>query len=309
MPQILEQKRFGRQLLGFSIILITTLFWGSTFVVTKSALDSIQPPAMVLIRFLLAALCLTPFIRPHAALIRPGLELGFYQVFGIGTQTIGLQFTTVNRSAFITSLYVIFLPLLMRSLGYRLNRLTWVAAIIALAGVGLLSYDGSPPNVGDGWTLLTAACYTMFIWRVEHFVTQLPVMALSAAQLWGAASWALLWVLGWMALGGETIDGAFFQGRGDASALSSLPWREILYLGLIATAITTWGQTVGQKFVNAAQASVLFTLEPVWASFFAFLILDERLSLQGFAGAAAILAATLISQFSTLLTRSDGSLK
>jgi drug/metabolite transporter (DMT)-like permease len=278
---------------GIVMLLVVTLLWSSAFVIVKQSLVTIPPSVLSFVRFLIAALSCSQFlVWNNPQLWLAGFELSIWTIAGYGTQAIGLQYTTVNRSAFISSLYVIGVPLLARILGHQIGKLLWVAAAIALVGVGLLSYDGSPPNLGDIWTLVTALFYTVYIWRVEAHTKQFRVMALSAAQLWGAALLALLWIV--------VTNPTWLQPQ----ASLKLPWLDLIYLGLIPTGLATWVQLYGQRFVNATQAGILYTLEPVWASVLAAFFLGERLGTQGLLGAGCIVGATFISQMSNAKPRS-----
>jgi drug/metabolite transporter (DMT)-like permease len=270
--------------LGLSALVAGTVLWGTSFVVVQGAIANIPPSLVTLVRFSIAALCFLPFLKRDRRLVVVGLELGLWIVGGYTTQAIGLIYTTVNRSAFITSLYVLGIPILFWFLGRSVGRVFWMGAGLALLGVGLLSYDGTPPNLGDLWTLGTALCYTLYIWRLEVHTPLFNALTLTAAQLWGTVAIALLWVsLGqteWLL----------------PSRWPELPWSALVYLGIFTTATTTVLQTWGQRFVGATQASVVYTLEPVWASMFAFVLIDERLGFQGLAGAVCIFAATLLCQ-------------
>src|SRR5205807_9740468 len=101
-----------------------------------------------------------------------------------------------------------------------------------------------------------------YIIRLEHFAGRFPSIPLTSVQLWAVALLSLLWM------------GADLIGSGSIAAerLADVPWpvwRQVLYLGVIATALTTWLQAIGQKRVPGPQASLLYTLEPVFAAFFA----------------------------------------
>ena len=197
-------------------------------------------------------------------------------------QTIGLQYTTVSRSAFITALFVVFVPVVAAAAGRRSRGVVWVAGVVAMIGVGLLSGDGLPVNRGDLWTLGCAVVWAVYIFRLEGYAARLPSLPLTAVQLGVMAVATGVWTV--------------CERHPAAPAPSAFPWAAVLYLGLFATAATTLLQTLGQKSVSAAQAAVLYTLEPVWASVFAFLILRERPGPRGWAGMALILAAALLTQ-------------
>jgi drug/metabolite transporter (DMT)-like permease len=274
---------------GVLILTLATFIWGTTFVVTKQALRGFPTSALVLARFLIAAIVFSPFLRFGRKLWAAAIELGVWLWMGFATQTIGLRYTSVGRSAFITSLHVIFVPVFAGMLG-RGSRITiWIAAVIALLGVGLLSNDGSPPNVGDLWTLICAITFALYITRLEAFTAVLPTAALTAAHLWIVVVFSAAWI-------------GF-----EHPAIGPVPWRAILYLGLAATAATTWLQTLGQKSVSAPHAAVLYTLEPVWAVFFGWLILNEKLGVRGWSGAILILIAAGLTQVPVRQQRSKVS--
>ncbi len=260
---------------------LATLFWGSTFVLVKDSLQTLEPGQVNFLRFSIASLALVPFVlRREGRLWRAGLELGLLLFVAYLTQTIGLEYTTASRSAFITTLYVVILPVLLGLLGHRLGRSVWWAAGLAIGGVGLLSYDGSPPNQGDVWTLGTALAYALYIWRLERLAPRFPALSLTAAQMLVVALGSFFWMLG----------------EKPTWNLAQFPYLSLLYLGLVASALCIWLQALGQRLVSAPQAAVIFTLEPVYAAAFAFVLLGERLGGQGLVGAGLILLATLISQ-------------
>ena len=267
---------------GITLLMLTTFIWGTTFVVTQQALDTVPPSELILLRFSIAGVLFLPFLRAGGALWRAAIELGLLLWIGFATQTIGLRYTTVNRSAFITSMHVIFVPVLVGLMGRRTRPVVWTAALIALLGVFLLSHDGSPPNVGDLWTLLCAIIWAIYIARLETFTAVLPSKSLTAAHLWVVVILSVLWTA--------------------RTGLSHrpIPWLAIIYLGVFATAITTWFQALGQKWVTASQSAVLYTLEPVWASLFAWIFLRQALGTSGQLGAAMILVAAILTQIPRL---------
>jgi len=141
---------------GIALLTFTTFLWGTTFIVTKHTLDHFPASELILGRFLVAGIIFLPFLRLGKKLWLAAFELGFLLWVGFATQTIGLRYTTVDRSAFITAMHVIFVPVFAGMMGRSTRLLVWLAALVSLAGVGLLSHDGSPPNRGDLWTLACA---------------------------------------------------------------------------------------------------------------------------------------------------------
>jgi drug/metabolite transporter (DMT)-like permease len=264
--------------LGVLILSLTTFLWGTTFVVTKTSLVHFPADALVLGRFLVAGVVFLPFLRMGRRLWLAATELGVLLWLGFGMQTIGLKYTTASRSAFITSMHVIFVPAFAGMLGRSSRPAIWVAAAMALTGVGLLSHDGSPPNLGDWWTLASAIIWGIYITRLETITAELPSLPLTAAHLWVVVFLSA----GWVCM--------------DHQPIGPMPWAAVIYLGLAATALTTWFQTLGQKWVSAPQAAVLYTLEPVWGSLFAWIYLGERFGTSGWIGGVLILLAALMTQ-------------
>ncbi len=269
--------------LGLLLLGLVTFLWGTTFVVVKEAVGDVPPNLLVLLRFLLAGVFFLPSLLrlPRGSLV-PGLELAFWLYLGYATQAWGLLHTSASRSAFITALNVILVPLFLSLVGRKVGGI-WLGALLALMGVGLLVYDPRQPplNVGDLWTLLTALTYALYIIRLEVYAKAFPSLALTTLQVWGTALWALPLALR--------------EGQGYPWALSEFPWGAVVYLGVVTTAFTTWLQTLGQRYVPAPQAAILYTLEPLWATLFAALSLGERLGLSGLLGGGLILLGTWLA--------------
>jgi drug/metabolite transporter (DMT)-like permease len=263
---------------GVALLSLTTFLWGTTFVVTKNTLANFPASELIFGRFLIAGIVFLPFLRLGWTLWLAAIELGITLWLGFATQTIGLRYTNVDRSAFITSMHVIFVPVIAGMMGRSTRWIIWIAALIALAGVFLLSHDGSPPNIGDLWTLACAIVWAIYIARLENFTAVLPSKPLTAAHLWVVVILSACWT------------------AGTGVSHNPIPWPAIIYLGLFATAATTWFQTIGQKWVSAPQAAVLYTAEPLWAAMFGFFFLHEKLGSAGLTGGGLILAAAVMTQ-------------
>ncbi len=291
-------NRPPRQALGIAALIVVTLLWGTTFVVVKDTVKVVPPSVMISLRFLISAVCLLPVLLPTwrhqvfppSTTLKPtrklwfgGAELGLLLLAGFATQTIGLQYTSVHRSAFVTALNVFFVPMFLGLLGHRISPKIWLASLLALGGVGLLSYDVTPPNVGDLWTLGTAIAYGLYIIRLGHYSQKYSALALGVVQLWTTAVVATIWAV--------VEYPTWFSG----SQLAQLPWGELGFLAIACTTAPTLLQAWGQQRVSAAQSAVLFTLEPVWASLFAWVLLGELLGLQGLLGAALIVSAMFVT--------------
>ena len=187
------------RLKGAVLLSLVTAVWGSTFVVTRSLVSgdaaALSPAQLVLSRFVIAAVLFAPFFRRDPRLWAAGVELGVLLWAGFATQTIGLRYTSASRSAFITSLNCVCVPVLAAVAGRRVAAVVWVAMAVAVAGTALLCYDGSPPNAGDAWTFATGVTYGVYIYRLEAHAHRFPAKPLAASQLGVVALLCAVWAV------------------------------------------------------------------------------------------------------------------
>ncbi|WP_205370258.1 DMT family transporter [Thermoleptolyngbya sp. PKUAC-SCTB121] len=281
------------------ILVLSNVIWGSTFPLIKTSLGTLSPSVLVMARFVVAAIALLPVVgmrlRPVSLPVAPvgpsshlskglildGIGVSVLMFSAVLTQAIGLETAPANRAAFITSLNVILVPIFARLLGRKISIRVAIAAGLALAGVGLLSWEGGALGVGDLWVLLCAACWAVYILQMERIVQRYSATALTTVQVVAIALLSLLWAAPHIA---------------SQTAALIVSAAVVLYLGLFATALTTWTQASAQRHLSATEAAILYTLEPVFASLFAFWWLGERWGLRGWLGGGVILAATLLSQ-------------
>lgn len=267
---------------GIGLLLLITLIWGSTFVVIKESLENVPPGLFLALRFSAAALALA-WVRPVRGMFRTGLILGLVMFFSYGSQTVGLYYTSASKAAFITALSVVLVPILTGIMGRRwLPLRIWLAALLALAGLGLMTLtDVSGVNIGDLIVVGTAFAYAAHLLLIDRSLRKFPPLQLAAAQLWPVAVLSWLWALP------------------DAGLIPGLPasvWWSILYLALVATALVLVLQNVAQRFVPPHTAALVFVLEPVFAAFFSWLFLGERLGFYGLLGGALVVAGMVLGE-------------
>ncbi|MGY2894651.1 DMT family transporter [Deinococcus sp. UYEF24] len=289
------RPRSSRHALGLGLLLLVTTIWGSTFAVVKTAATDLHPATLIFWRFAVGTLCLLPLLLwrggQESAAVQPGrprrlwldgLILGAWLIAGYGTQTIALSSTSANRAAFITALSVVLVPLWQALVARkRLGAALWGAVALAVAGLALLSWEGGRLVVGDLWALGCAFTYAGFILSLERTSRHHRALPFTLAQLLWVTGLALVWLL--------LAHAPLLPTPGS--------WGPLLYLGAAATAITTLLQTLGQRWVSATEASVIYALEPVSASIFSYFLLGERVFLRGFLGGAMVVGATVLSQF------------
>lgn len=294
-------------------LLLVSVIWGTTFVAVKSAMDWSSPILFVGIRFSLAALLATPLLltggrtaraggRARAQrtdggpgqasrgrlgkALRYGLPLGVVLVGAYATQTIGLTVTSPARSAFVTGLNVALVPFWgLLITGQRPGWLPVVGLIMTLPGLWLLtSPEAGAWNRGDSWTLVCAVLYALYVVLIGRWGKTGDLAGLLVAQLAVTAVLALI--------GSPILE------------TPRLVLQPALVLALILTAFlattgTTWLQLKLQPKVSATRAAVIYATEPVFAGFFAWVLLGETLPLRGWAGGALILAGMLVSEIGT----------
>jgi drug/metabolite transporter (DMT)-like permease len=156
-------------------LLLTTVVWGATFPATKAVLVQLPPFTFLGFRFVLGTvlvwiglLALGQRMRTDRHVVRRSAVATVFLFLGYATQTVGLQYTTASNSAFITVLYVIFVPLLLR----RFSGRTWISASIAMVGLWFLVKPSVGVNLGDGLTLACAAFFAGHIACLETYTRQ-----------------------------------------------------------------------------------------------------------------------------------------
>lgn len=279
----LSQPKF-QHIQGIILLIVVTLLWGTTFPLVKDTIHNISPGVLIAIRSALAAIAFSLHLRTlNLKLIRDGILLGILLFSSLAIQAIALETLSANRAAFIASLNVILVPLLGQLLGQKVRRGLFLAAGLALVGVGVMSWEGGMLTAGDFWMLLDVLLYTSYILLLEAVTCTHSSQPLTAIQLVVMTVLATVWTLPDVMGQWQGIHGHY------------LP---LLYLAVV-TAVTTWLPAIAQHWVSASETAVIYTFEPVFASVFSFWLLGETLGLRGWLGGAMIVGAMFISQQQT----------
>ncbi len=233
--------------------------WGSTFIVTKGALDAVDPVVMVAIRFLISAALLLPWVlrrRDRTRHMKEGFCLSFFLALLYLTQTTGLLYTSASNSGFITGLFIIFIPVFMYFFRReKPTRLQGVSALLAIAGMWLLTGGVSGFNLGDALTLAAAAYSAHLIVTDKYVKAEADTVLLAFHQFWMVSAVSFLIALG----------------RGSSLAVAGVNgWGVILFLAVFPTLTAFFIQMVAQKYSEPFKVGIIFTLEPVFAAVFAW---------------------------------------
>jgi drug/metabolite transporter (DMT)-like permease len=270
------------------ILLLVTVVWGMTFPVLKVATAQLSGVEVTALRFLIAAACMGPFLRGiPASTWRDGLLLGVLALTSMVAQAYGLQFISANRSAFLTSLNVLMVPLIGLALGVRPGWMVFFAAAVACAGVGLMSFDVQGDFWADLATLAAALAYALYtILMSSHAKNHRPAQ-LATAQI---ACMALLGAI-WMLVDSGAPRVLLLPGLVEAEV-----WWGLLFLGAVASAATFFLQAMAQSHVSAPQAAIIYAMEPVFAAAFGWWYISEQMTPMALLGGALVIAAVILSQ-------------
>lgn len=290
---------------------LAAFFWGTTFIAQTTAMDSLSPMAYGGLRFCLGALCLMPlaFWRARkllreaddrASLVRlwlmGALISGSLLWVGVSFQQYGLLLgTTAGKAAFITSLYVVLVPIILRLMGQKIVLGEALGAALAFSGLYLLSCDTGPFTLPFSDRLVLAGS---FIWAAH-------VLALA----WLAPKMDGL-VLG---MGQALVCGLL--NLAGALALSEWPtWAEIkpagmdiVWGGVLSVALGFTLQVIAQKHAKPAPAAIIMQMESVVGALAGALVLNQIINLRMFTGMAVMLTGMLISQLWPILVRARRS--
>jgi drug/metabolite transporter (DMT)-like permease len=270
-------------------LIVNTIIWGTTFVVVKQALRDVSPVLFLALRFTLATMVLLALFRgswsqprnPRRSLAGGALAGGFL-FSGYAFQTIGLQFTSAPKSAFLTGLTSVITPLLSAAVYRKRPRATETSGVlVATCGMALMTLPGATLSInrGDLLTVCCAACYAAHILILNRFSANTSFELVSMAQIGVSA------LLAWSLFHGMETPHI----RWTAGVLAA-----IVVTGVLATALAFTFQAWAQRYVTSTRTALIFMLEPVFAWITSYLLTGETLSARAAAGAALILAGILV---------------
>ena len=278
-------------------LVFVALFWGLGFVAMKNALDTFPTFWLLTLRFGSAAFLMGMLFRRRLAAItkediRAGAIIGVFLFLGFATQTLGLNYTTPGKQAFLTATYVVIVPFL--SWGLRRifpGALSFFASFVCLVGMGMLTLQEGAISIGKGDTL-TLVCAFFFACQliaIEYFAAKKDPMILTLLQILMVCLLSLP-----AALVFETWPG--FQG---GSGLWSIAYT-VVFCTIVAFAV----QNTAQKFTPSTHTAILLSLESVFGALSGIYFLGEVFTPRMAAGCALIFVAVLLTEAGPSLLRS-----
>ena len=301
------------QLKGALLLLLTALIWGIAFTAQSKGMESVEAFTFNGIRMTMGAIILLPCILVRDKLTSRSLSaeqkkvkkqsdkkaLGYGALLGIifciasNIQQHAFLYTGSGKIAFITALYIFFVPVLGIFLRKRTPLLTWLCVVIGFAGLYFLCVDPSDIgdiNKGDLLALGCAAVFAVHILAIEKFAAKADGLRLSAMQflVGGVLSGVMMFIFEKPSISG--ILGA------------SVP---LLYAGVMSCGVAYTLQIIGQKYTEATVASLLLCMESVFGVIAAAIILGERLKGREIIGCVIMFTAIILSQFSERLSKAN----
>ena len=277
------------------MLLAASFFWGTTFVAQILGMEGLGPYTYAAARFALGVLfigALWFLYRDKRAEqkragtfrsgFRAGIPVGLAMFVGVTLQQVALLYTTAGKTAFITTVYIVLVPLAAVLLGQRVRAVQWGGAVLAFAGVYFLSAHGEMTiNTGD---LLVLIC--SFFWMAQILLIDRYARAVDAIELC------------FMQMIICTIGSAVL-----AAIYESFAWSDIwgaavpiLYAGLFSCGVAYTCQILGQAYVEPTQAAILMSTEAIFAAVAGWIVLGETMSGVQLLGCALLLGGALMAQ-------------
>lgn len=278
------------------ILLVTAIIWGFAFVAQRAGMEHVGPFTFNAIRFALGSLSLLPWLyvkrRSNGErssvpgwtkqTFRAGMIAGAAIFIASSFQQIGLVYTTAGKAGFITGLYVIFVPIF----GIFIRQLTrtnvWLGALLAAGGLYFLSIrEDLTIATGDALVLASAAFFAIHILIIGRFSFRMSAIRLSIIQF---ATCSVL----------SLVAAVFTEEIILANILdAAIP---ILYGGLFSVGIAYTLQVVGQKHAHPSAASIILSMESLFAVLGGWMLLGETLTARGWLGCALMLVGMILAQ-------------
>lgn len=273
---------------GRLALLAAALIWGSSFVIMKNTVDDVPVFLLLAIRFSIAFVVLGAvfFRRLHGLdrrFILGGMLCGAMLITAYSLQTFGLVGTTPGKNAFLTAVYCVLVPFLAWIFfRKRPTMWNWLAAVLCVAGIGLVSLNGGLTIApGDALSLLSGVCYALHIIALSRLGEKGDVFALSIIQFGTTA--LLAWLLHLLTVPADVH-------------LPLRIWPQLGYLSVLCTCVAITLQALGQKLTPPSQSAILLSLESVFGVLFSLLLGAETLSFQLFSGFALIFLSVIVSE-------------
>ena len=288
------------------LLLLTAVIWGFAFVAQRAGMEYLGPFTFNATRFTLGSISLIPlliinqkrkFYREvfitfnRRILFKGGLASGLFLFLGATFQQSGLVYTTAGKGGFITGFYIMLVPILGLLIKQKTSFLTWMGALIALLGLYFLSFNENfVLNIGDILVFIAAFFWAGQILVIGFFSNKTDPIQLAFLQFLVCAFISMIAAL----ISEDIVLNNFY--------LALIP---ILYAGFISAGIAFTLQVVAQREAHPANASIIMSLESVFAALGGWILLGEIISFRGFIGCGLMLTGMIVSQLYLLKRKTE----
>ena len=277
------------------MLLGAAFFWGTTFVAQVTGMDDLQPFTYAAARYFVGLLSLAAVLlvtrRQRARERRQknyrrgfaiGLIIGVVLFVASSLQQVALQYSTAGKAAFITCLYIVFVPLGAKFLGKTIRLENWLGAGLAIVGLYLLAVGESfSVQAGDVLLFVGAFFWTAQILLVDRFADRVDLMELSAAQVFMT-----------MVLSFATMFA--FESPKITAVVDA--WLPILYAGVMSSGVAFTLQLYGQRYAEPSAAAILMSFEAIFGALAGWLVLNEAMTSREIFGCVLMLVGMLATQ-------------
>lgn len=288
----------NKQIKASACLLATAIIWGLGIVIQKDGMGSIGPFLYSALRMLIGSVTLYVMLlvndklhgkvsvdktsQPDKTLYIGGIVTGILMFFAANLQQIGLVYTNAGKTAFITALYMLLVPIIGILLKHKTNINNWIGAVIGAVGLYFLCVTTQfTIATGDIIVFIGSFCWASHILAVNHFVQKVDVIRLMCIQLI---------VSGIMSLAAAVFTEEIIL----VDILSCVPG--LLYTGIVSTALACALQGIGQKYAHPTTASILLSTESLFATICGFIFLNEVMNGRELIGCILMLLAVILSQ-------------
>jgi len=278
-----QSQKADLAILGLSFI------WGATFSIVKNALNDISPFVFNSIRFIIASVLFWTLFRKKFGkfenrVVKAGLITGLFMAIGYGFQTAGLYYTTASKSAFITGFCVILVPLFTVIIEKIIPKINVILGVfVALGGLWFLTISEglNKVNFGDILTSFCAVAFALHLICIEIFTKKYDYIILSFFQLITTGIFSFISI-------------PIFESPRLVITMNIF-W-SIIVTSVLCSTLAIYILNRYQRYTTAIHASIIFTMEPVFAYLTAYLFYGEKLGISGSIGAGLILAGMILSE-------------
>ncbi len=283
---------------GNAMLILAAMIWGAAFVAQSVGMDYVGPFTFNTARSVLGGLALLPVIwmrdkkgasppisnkAQRKVLIIGGICCGTALAVGSAFQQMGVAQTTVGKAGFITALYIVIVPLLGILLGKKPGLFVWIGVGLAVGGMYLLCItEGFHMQIGDLLVLLCAVAFAVHILVIDHFSPKTDGVRMSCIQFFVCAALS-------------SIPMFLFESPSISALLSAAA--PILYAGVLSSGVGYTLQIMAQKNTDPTLASLLLSLESVFAVIAGWVLLSQGLSAREIFGCVLVFVAIILAQW------------